>query len=487
VKNQRTNRILLAAWCGIALVALAATLNRSPITRGYLTTNLDGNGKYITNLAGITDTNGDPITGGGGGSVTGSYAFNAVYPLTNNVSGTTVTYGVVANYSNGILATAGAVATNADATLSNNIVAIIASEIGALGSASSNMTEGASNKFVADLAGKVDELNGFATNLNVTYLVVAGWLHIPDGTSNPHPATISQLSSVSNELRTADGTLSNLVETLGLNFTNDLTTLSNKFTNDLAGKLDIGGGNAADVVTIGPLSTDATAQTITLSGVEIDVTGLSTGIQFGTGMNDFAIRSVSGSGIAFYNGATAYALFNGSVFAFGTAPPTSAVAADSTGEIVRWDEWSGVNTAISNSIAAAGANITNTFRPRRETFQIFLTGGTNALTVGTNAVHWMVPYAMQITGAVLAVHPSFLPTGTQIRATAHVNGTNFFSTPLHIDATERTSLTAETNYVFAFTNHHRLGDSFTFETLQIGGTLPGNGLFMTLYGQEVFP
>lgn len=57
-------RLLSVLILLLPVLVLAAPSNRFPINKGFLQTDLDGNGLSITNLASITDTNGNPISGG---------------------------------------------------------------------------------------------------------------------------------------------------------------------------------------------------------------------------------------------------------------------------------------------------------------------------------------------------------------------------------------------------------------------------------------
>lgn len=67
-KTQRRRAAirLLASGFWLLASALFAGVGQSrlPIQNGYLLGNLNGNRQYITNLAGLTDTNGNPISGG---------------------------------------------------------------------------------------------------------------------------------------------------------------------------------------------------------------------------------------------------------------------------------------------------------------------------------------------------------------------------------------------------------------------------------------
>jgi hypothetical protein len=117
---------------------------------------------------------------------------------------------------------------------------------------------------------------------------------------------------------------------------------------------------------------------------------------------------------------------------------------------------------------------------RRETLFLYASGTTNATTTGTNLVI-IVPYNCTIVtnNVTAAVNRHFAPTGSQMRFRLQTNGVSIMSTDLHIDATETSSLTAETNFVFSTTNLIR-GSFLELNVIQVGSTLPGRGAHVAL-------
>jgi hypothetical protein len=101
---------LLAVWL-MAVTAVAQTRS-VPLKNAVLQSDMNAGGFYITNAAGITDANGNPITGGGGGGTTYTLA-NTNATLSFYTNGSTVLLGTNVVGGTGDIS----------ATSSNNLVA----------------------------------------------------------------------------------------------------------------------------------------------------------------------------------------------------------------------------------------------------------------------------------------------------------------------------------------------------------------------------
>jgi hypothetical protein len=106
---------------------------------------------------------------------------------------------------------------------------------------------------------------------------------------------------------------------------------------------------------------------------------------------------------------------------------------------------------------------------------------TTALTTGTGKVTFRMPYGMTLQGVRASVTTA--PTGATILVDINEAGSTILSTKLMIDATEKTSTTAATSYVFSDTT---LADDaeITVDVDQIGSTIAGAGLKIYLIGTK---
>lgn len=104
---------------------------------------------------------------------------------------------------------------------------------------------------------------------------------------------------------------------------------------------------------------------------------------------------------------------------------------------------------------------------------------TTALTTGTAKVTFRMPFSMALTSVRASVTTA--PTGTTLVVDINESGVSVLSTKLSIDATEKTSTTAATPAVIS---DAALADDaeITIDIDQIGGTIAGAGLKVTLLG-----
>ena len=107
-----------------------------------------------------------------------------------------------------------------------------------------------------------------------------------------------------------------------------------------------------------------------------------------------------------------------------------------------------------------------------------------ALTTGTEKVTFRMPYAMNLTEGRASVGTA--PTGSTIIVDINEKGSTILSTKLTIDAGEKTSTTAAVEAVISDSS---LADDseMTIDIDQVGSTVAGAGLKVTLIGTRVLP
>lgn len=118
---------------------------------------------------------------------------------------------------------------------------------------------------------------------------------------------------------------------------------------------------------------------------------------------------------------------------------------------------------------------------RVESFIIACSDETSSLTTGTAKVTFRIPYAFTITNIRANVNTA--PTGSTLNVDVKKNGTSVFSTILTIDATEKTSVTAATPAVIS-TSSLSDDDEITIDITQVGSTIAGKGLKVTIIGHQ---
>lgn len=107
-----------------------------------------------------------------------------------------------------------------------------------------------------------------------------------------------------------------------------------------------------------------------------------------------------------------------------------------------------------------------------------------ALTTGAAKVTFRMPYNMKLTDVRASVGTA--PTGATIIVDINEGGSTILSTELTIDATEKTSTTASVPVVISDDD---LADDaeITIDIDQIGSTIAGAGLKVTLIGTRILP
>lgn len=116
-----------------------------------------------------------------------------------------------------------------------------------------------------------------------------------------------------------------------------------------------------------------------------------------------------------------------------------------------------------------------------EAFIVPASAETGDLTTGTGKVTFRMPYAFTVTAVRASVKTA--PTGATVTVDINEGGTSILSTALTIDAGETTSTTAATPAVIS---DAAIADDaeITIDVDQIGSTIAGEGLKITLIGNK---
>jgi hypothetical protein len=146
-------------------------------------------------------------------------------------------------------------------------------------------------------------------------------------------------------------------------------------------------------------------------------------------------------------------------------------------KLMFWDDSAGAWTALT---LTAGLTISGTEIRATESFVIACSDETTNLSTGTAKVTFRMPYAFTLTNVRANVNTA--PTGSTIIVDINDGGTTIMTTnKLSIDASEETSTTAATPPGITDT---ALADDaeITIDIDQVGSTIPGKGLKVTLIG-----
>lgn len=107
------------------------------------------------------------------------------------------------------------------------------------------------------------------------------------------------------------------------------------------------------------------------------------------------------------------------------------------------------------------------------------TDETSDISTGTAVVTFRHPWDCILLGVRASVTTA--PTGSTIQVDVNHEGTSVFSTPLTIDAGEKTSVTAATQSVLTSDPYYIADDDeITIDIDQVGSTTPGVALKVTL-------
>lgn len=188
---------------------------------------------------------------------------------------------------------------------------------------------------------------------------------------------------------------------------------------------------------------------------------------------------------------TTLSTVNSSVGSFGSSTAIPAFTVDAKGRITAattstiTPAWSNITgKSLVNADVASNAAIAITKLAPLPVYPAFaLSDETTALTTGLKLTYRM-PYAMTVTGVY--VESVTAPTGSTIIADVKKNGTTIFSTKPSIDASEDDSATGAVQAVLTGgTTSLALRDKLTFSIDQVGSTIAGAGLKVTLVGTRV--
>ena len=105
----------------------------------------------------------------------------------------------------------------------------------------------------------------------------------------------------------------------------------------------------------------------------------------------------------------------------------------------------------------------------------------NPLTIGADKATFRAPYALDLATGYIRASVSTAPVGADLIIDVKMNGVTVFSTPLTIDAGERTSVTAAVPAVLSTTDIPDDAE-FTVDISQVGSTTAGIGLKVAVTG-----
>lgn len=137
-------------------------------------------------------------------------------------------------------------------------------------------------------------------------------------------------------------------------------------------------------------------------------------------------------------------------------------------------------TLVAPALGTPASGVLSNCTGYTESITIACSDETTNLTTGTAKVTFRMPYAFTLTGVRANVNTA--PTGSTIIVDINENGSTIMAvTKLSIDASEKTSTTAASAAVLSDTT---LADDaeITIDIDQVGSTIPGKGLKVTLLG-----
>ena len=109
---------------------------------------------------------------------------------------------------------------------------------------------------------------------------------------------------------------------------------------------------------------------------------------------------------------------------------------------------------------------------------------TSDLVVGTSLLTARMPYRFYVTS--VRAHVNTAPTGADIQVDVNTNGISILTTAITIDAGEKTSTTSVVSNPLGISEVILTDDDeLTFDLDQIGSTIPGKGLKVTIIGYRV--
>ncbi len=106
--------------------------------------------------------------------------------------------------------------------------------------------------------------------------------------------------------------------------------------------------------------------------------------------------------------------------------------------------------------------------------------------VGGPKTTFRAPYPLDLTTGYIRISLTNAPTGAAFIVDVTMNGTTMFSTPVQIDAGEKTSVTSVTPAVLSITSVPDDAEFLIYVT-QVGSTYAGSGLKVALTGLKIEP
>ena len=173
----------------------------------------------------------------------------------------------------------------------------------------------------------------------------------------------------------------------------------------------------------------------------------------------------------------------------GAAAAVASVALTTKGDLLTFDTaetrlpvnaTNGFVLTTDSTVADGIKWAANTYTKPTQAFITACSNETTDLTTGVKA-EWRTPYAFTVTGVRCGVTTA--PTGSTIEVDILQNGVSILTTNLTIDVSEKTSVSAAIPPVI-LTSALTDDSIITFSIIQIGSTIAGTGLKVTIIGNE---
>lgn len=319
-------------------------------------------------------------------------------------------------------------------------------------------------------------------------------------TSNPHSVTKAQvgLTNVTDDVQTKAAVVPNTAPTAGQLLIGNAggtayaaASLSSDATLASTGALTLatvnsnvgsyGSATKASVVTVNAKGLITAVSESTVTPAVGSITGLGTGVATALAINvgstgapvvaDGALGTPSSGSLANCTGLPIAGLTGSTSTALGVGTLELGAASDTT--LARSS--AGNMTIEGNLVYRAGGS----FVGMPVELSYACSDESTALTAGTSKVTFRMPFAMTLTGVRSSVTTA--PTGSTLIVDINEGGASVLSTKLSIDVSEKTSVTAATAAVIS---DSALADDseMTIDVDQIGSTIAGSGLKVTLIG-----
>jgi len=186
-----------------------------------------------------------------------------------------------------------------------------------------------------------------------------------------------------------------------------------------------------------------------------------------TEINDGSVEQINLTASGGGGGISSPLTTKGDLFTYDTADARLPIGTD--GQIL-----------IADSTQSIGLKWGTVSSGSPDVFQLAASDETSDLTIGAGKITFRLPSAITLTDVRASVNTA--PTGANLIVDINVNGTSIFTTDLlEIDAGEKTSTTAVTPPNITTTSLSD-DDEISIDIDQIGSTVAGTGLKITLIG-----